>query len=161
MTTSYYRNADAAILVYSINDCESLYELQSWSREVMRHTDAVRLLVGNKCDLHDERQISQDIAINFALLENIEITIECSAKEDDNVDFLFYVLAKKLIATTLKNNGNVSPSRRSMLQYPTTESTMSNLFASPSHGGAKKDENLRLSRTEKKQNIFQRFCLLL
>jgi len=161
LATSYYRNADAAILVYGINDSETIYELQTWSNELNNNdSDLVKFLVGNKNDLIDEREVSQEIAINFALLENIDLAIECSAKIDDNINYLFYTLAKRLLPQSMDEE---LPRKENMLRYQSASESMQNLFVKgtpvKAHNEKKDTNELYLKKAEK--NIFQKFCSLL
>lgn len=98
LTTSYYRNADAAVLVYGINDIESFYELENWYQEVSNVEEGIlKVLVGNKNDVEEERVVSQDMAVNFSVLQDIDLAIECSAKLDDNIRYIFHSVANKLV----------------------------------------------------------------
>lgn len=48
----YYRNADAAVLVYDITDSESFSSLQSWYQELQKNVpNCIIILAGNKLDL--------------------------------------------------------------------------------------------------------------
>ncbi|XP_012563173.1 ras-related protein Rab-8B [Hydra vulgaris] len=142
LTTSYYRNADGAILVYSLENANSLFELQSWSQEVCSHGDMIRILVGNKNDLVDERVISEDMALNFALLENIELVVECSAKRDDNVEYLFRTIAKKMLNKKLEKDNTILKSNAFKISGSKTTSTL----------------NPRLKANTKP--LFKRFCII-
>ncbi len=49
----YYKDAKIAILVYDVNDRQSLSHLQSWGEDLMNHSskDIILAVVGNKIDL--------------------------------------------------------------------------------------------------------------
>ena len=58
---NYYRAAQAAILVYDVTRRESFDHLENWVDLLSLHvsiTDIVILLIGNKTDLEQERQVS-------------------------------------------------------------------------------------------------------
>lgn len=57
------------------------------------------VLVGNKVDLEDQRQVSQDEA--FALCQRLNLLqyFETSASQNQNVDLLFYTVALKAYET--------------------------------------------------------------
>ncbi|XP_057313939.1 ras-related protein Rab-30-like [Hydractinia symbiolongicarpus] len=159
IATSYYRNADAAILVYGIDCLESLYDLQSWATEVNYHGNMLKILVGNKTDLEEERKTSQNMAIDFAMLQNIDLAIECSAKVDDNIDYLFHTMAKKLLVkhTTLYGHPKKGVNTNSeILKYNGVSKSMENLFQSPQQ---KQDgERIDPSGTVPKRSLFVRLC---
>lgn len=160
LTTSYFRNADAAILVYSITQSESLYELEDWCKEITNHGDMLRILVGNKNDLNEHREISQDLAVNFAMLENIDLAIETSAKNDENINYLFYTVAEKLVNgveyESFRQEHPYSTSK-DMLKYSSTSKSMEKLFQSP-----RSHSSFYLSRkTTFKKNVFQKFCVII
>lgn len=62
MIRSFYRNAAAVLLVYSVVAKESLNKLNGWLREVREnaHQDIIVVLVGNKCDMEDMRKLKYD-----------------------------------------------------------------------------------------------------
>lgn len=54
----YYRNADAAVLVYDITDPESFSSLQTWYQELQKNvSDCIIFLCGNKIDLSGDRKV--------------------------------------------------------------------------------------------------------
>lgn len=53
LITSVFRNVDAVVFVYDVNNIETLMALDSWVEEVEEHgvgLDLPRVLVGNKLD---------------------------------------------------------------------------------------------------------------
>ncbi|MCQ2821180.1 MAG: GTP-binding protein [archaeon] len=68
---SWLRQADGIILVFAIDDKESFEQLNDKYERILKNEkiDEVKypiVLVGNKCDLEDSRQVSQDDAKKFA-----------------------------------------------------------------------------------------------
>lgn len=114
ITQSYYRSADAIVLVYDIGCAATFRNLPEWLQEVERYAgkDVHRILIGNKSDRQD-REITADLGKQFAA-ENAMPFLETSAKTSDNIDQLFLQLAKTLREShsdkKLKSNygGNVS-----------------------------------------------------
>ena len=62
------------------------------------------MLVGNKKDLNEQRQIDFDMAKEIGCACDI-VTMETSAKDDENVDVLFDSIAMEL-SQRLKNTDN-------------------------------------------------------
>ena len=60
ITSSYYKGAHGIIVTYDITDRESFTAVQTWMGEVEKHAqdNISRILVGNKCDLEDQRAVS-------------------------------------------------------------------------------------------------------
>ena len=59
ITTSYYRSADAIMLVFDLTDEQSFANVELWMEDVrlysQRHVEVV--LIGNKCDLAEDRRL--------------------------------------------------------------------------------------------------------
>ncbi|CAM8978950.1 unnamed protein product [Rhodiola kirilowii] len=94
ITSSYYRGAHGIIIVYDVTDEESFKNVKQWLNEIHRYaSDNVnKLLVGNKCDLTDNRAISYETAKAFA--DEIGIPfLETSAKDAINVEQAFMAMS--------------------------------------------------------------------
>ena len=96
ITQSYYRSADAIVLVYDIGSATSFRNLSEWLQEVERYAgnSVHRILIGNKSDRTD-REIASEHGRQFAQ-ENGMPFLETSAKNSSNIDELFLQLAKTL-----------------------------------------------------------------
>ena len=59
ITTAYYRGAMGFLLMYDIANQESFAAVQDWSTQIKTYSwdNAQVILVGNKCDLEDERVV--------------------------------------------------------------------------------------------------------
>ena len=99
LTSQYYRNADAAIVVFDLTSRKSFEEVRDhWIkafRKVVGSTTYITL-VGNKCDLLEERQVDRDMFKEVASLYCIH-PWETSAKDATNVQKLFKTMASELI----------------------------------------------------------------
>lgn len=97
ITQSYYHHADALVVVYDVTSYESFKCLPHWIQEIERYAKSkvIAVLVGNKTDLDEERQVSVNSGMSFATTHNMRL-LETSAKEDDNVDLLFLDIAEEL-----------------------------------------------------------------
>ena len=70
----------------------------------------LRVIVGNKKDLEDKRQVSEEIAKSFAEKNGIKL-MEVSAKKNINIEQLFLDFVKCLLEKHLKSiNDNPSMS---------------------------------------------------
>ena len=62
ITASYYKGASGVMIVYDITDKESFNNLNTWLIEIEKNApnNVYKILVGNKNDLEDQRQVSTD-----------------------------------------------------------------------------------------------------
>ncbi|XP_039002098.1 ras-related protein RABD2a-like [Hibiscus syriacus] len=90
ITSSYYSGAHGIIIVYDVTDQESFNNVKQWLNEIDRYAnDSVnKLLVGNKCDLTENKVASYQTAKEFADEVGIAF-METSAKDSTNVEQAF------------------------------------------------------------------------
>ena len=103
MTSAYYRGAVGAMLVYDITKQQSFDHVQRWLDELRAHADAniVIMLIGNKSDLGNLRQVETDTAKEFAQKEGLSF-LETSAMESTNVETAFYTVLSEIYKTVSK-----------------------------------------------------------
>ncbi|XP_029626919.1 ras-related protein Rab-6A isoform X1 [Salmo trutta] len=94
---SYIRDSAAAVVVYDIANLNSFQQTSKWIDDVRteRGSDVIIMLVGNKTDLADKRQVSVETAERKARELNV-MYIETSAKAGYNVKQLFRRVAAAL-----------------------------------------------------------------
>lgn len=90
ITSAYYRGAVGALLVYDISKVGTFENVERWLRELREHADKeiVVMLVGNKADLAELRQVQAEVATEFARGSEVSF-IETSALEGENVEAAF------------------------------------------------------------------------
>ena len=68
ITTSYYRGCNGAMIVYDITNKESFKNIEKWLSELKNLADqnVTIFLLGNKSDLIDRREVSEEEAHNKA-----------------------------------------------------------------------------------------------
>ncbi|CAD5221646.1 unnamed protein product [Bursaphelenchus xylophilus] len=101
ITSSYYRDADALLLVYDITNRSSFDNIRNWLTQVQEYAkETVQMtLVGNKVDLTSQRKVKYEEAKQLANAYNIPY-IETSAKTGQNVKETFDSLARRLIVAS-------------------------------------------------------------
>merc|ERR1712003_294967 len=94
---SYIRDSTVAVVVYDVANVNSFQQTSKWIDDVRaeRGNDVIIMLVGNKTDLSDKRQVSIDEGERKAQDLNV-MFIETSAKTGYNVKQLFRRVAAAL-----------------------------------------------------------------
>ena len=91
MTSTYYNKAQGIILIYDCTDKNTFNNISNWIDQITNHTnpdDIVILLVSNKIDLLDEREVTEEMGMQLA--EDHELKyFEASAKTGINVDVIY------------------------------------------------------------------------
>ncbi|KAJ1422535.1 Rab6, rab family GTPase [Ochromonadaceae sp. CCMP2298] len=94
---SYIRDSSVAVVVYDITNRASFLNTSKWIEDVRneRGNDVIIILVGNKTDLSEKRQVSVEEGEDRASKEGC-MFIESSAKAGFNIKALFRKLATAL-----------------------------------------------------------------
>ena len=123
ITRTYYKGAIGALLVYDITRKETFIHVTKWLEEVRNNSSKTItvILIGNKKDLEDKRQVSYEEGEAFAK-ENGLMFLETSAKTAYNVVESFNLSAECILNNIQKNgidptvnsnvklnNNNISP----------------------------------------------------
>ncbi|XP_026106808.1 ras-related protein Rab-8A-like [Carassius auratus] len=87
------------MLVYDITNEKSFDNIKNWIRNIEEHAsaDVEKMILGNKCDINEKRQVSKDRGENLALEYSIKF-METSAKANINVENAFLTLARDIKA---------------------------------------------------------------
>ncbi|VDN53161.1 unnamed protein product [Dracunculus medinensis] len=98
MRDLYMKNGQGFVLVYSITAQSTFNDLMDLREQILRVKDAEEvpmILVGNKCDLEDERVVGKDQGHNLARSFNSAF-LETSAKAKINVNEVFFDLVRQI-----------------------------------------------------------------
>ena len=101
---SYYKGANGILVVYDITNRESFEHLNSWLIEIEKNgnKNVYKLLIGNKSDLEDQRNIKKEEGQEFAGINGMEF-FETSAKTAYKVQEAFELLTKDIIRIVSKD----------------------------------------------------------
>ncbi|KAJ1347618.1 DNA-binding transcription factor rap1 [Parelaphostrongylus tenuis] len=98
MRDLYMKNGQGFVLVYSITAQSTFNDLIDLREQILRVKDSDEvpmILVGNKCDLEDERVVGKDQGQNLARQFG-STYLETSAKSKINVNEIFYDLIRQI-----------------------------------------------------------------
>nr|CAB3265385.1 ras-related protein RABA2b-like [Phallusia mammillata] len=102
LTSSYYREAAAALVVYDITKVRSFENASRWIKDLRSYSGCdVTMLVGNKLDLRHQRSIPSAEGIKLAK-EQGAMFIETSAKDSTHVRKAFHRLVEQASDTLAK-----------------------------------------------------------
>ena len=97
ITSMYYKGAKGALIVFDLSSKTTFVNAEKWYNEIKKATDpSINLiLVGNKSDLKDKRQVNTEDAENKAKEMGIAY-METSALNAENVDKAFSWLIEEI-----------------------------------------------------------------
>lgn len=94
----YLQGSDGAIIIYDITRQKTFKNLDKWITNVKKYAGNIPyLLVGNKNDLEEDRNVTFNDAENFAKQLNDVPVLETSAKTGELVNKMFEKIAEKIV----------------------------------------------------------------
>ena len=101
---AYYKNSVCACIVYDITNRTSFQSIQSWIDDCTKQTakSILLVLIGNKNDLKDMREVTFEEGENFAKSHDM-IFLETSAKTGNNISSIFEKSVEKIDKNILEN----------------------------------------------------------
>jgi len=123
----YYRGSHGVILMYTINEDSTFKRIPQWIEDLSHYIsdDCRLLLIGNKSDLEDERQVSTEEALQLAREKGIAF-LETSAINGSNcskaIQLLLqeiHTLEEKKTIPEIKKSSPVSKQEEKISQSPT------------------------------------------
>lgn len=103
--------------MYDITNERSFENIKNWIRNIEEHaaSDVERMIIGNKCDIEERREVSRDRGEQLAIEYGTKF-LETSAKANLNIDEAFFTLARdiksKMEQNEMRAGGSVSNTGR-------------------------------------------------
>tara|TARA_B110000879_G_C11101091_1_gene483241 strand:+ start:704 stop:1300 length:597 start_codon:yes stop_codon:yes gene_type:complete len=96
----YFRNLDGAMIIYDITNRNSYDSIEKWIDKInfFNKSELPIIIVGTKTDLEKHRMIHKHEVTNLSKKYDY-ITMECSAKDNDNVDETFDAIIDRILKT--------------------------------------------------------------
>ena len=104
ITRGYYKSSVCALVVYDISNKESFNNISTWIEDCKNQSPKTIffVLVGNKSDLEDKRQVSTEEGQELAEKYGIPF-YETSAKTGANINEIFYNSAEEIVKKIEQN----------------------------------------------------------
>ena len=118
INNTFLKSSDIILLVYDITNIESFIELYNWNELLTNKENILKCVIGNKNDLIEKREISQEDGKNFA--NKIEaLFFETNAKDYINICEIFtkIVTEYSLLYEKKKKKKSVSNSSSNSDKY--------------------------------------------
>uniref|UniRef100_A0A8C6SPN9 Ras-related protein Rab-19 n=1 Tax=Neogobius melanostomus TaxID=47308 RepID=A0A8C6SPN9_9GOBI len=163
ITQSYYRSAHAALIAYDITRRSTFDSVQHWIKEVelCGATNVVMALIGNKCDLEEERQVQFQEACALAKDKGLLAALETSAKESQNVEEAFMMMARELMSRNGLNvqQGDLTSVPHSLLCTNSKPIDIGSSFSTQEKNHAAEIQTQRVDlREEEMKDFLKGFC---
>lgn len=129
---NFFRNSSLALMVYSIDSKDSFNNLNFWLKDIKTQSspDVKIFLIGNKSDLEQNREVTQQMGEQMKTEQNFDLFMETSAKTGFNAEKVFIEAAKVLYQDYLSYKERSSRTS-SMLSIPLSYSGNKNEVSLP------------------------------
>ena len=144
LVTNFYRNSSVAFMVYAINDRNSFEHIDNWLKEIKYNSspDTKIFLIGNKCDLINERKVTYEEGLNYSNNYEFNGFYEVSAKTGEKTEEIMIKASKALyddyadyLSDKVKNKNNDLVSDDRSTGKISVSSSRSGRDQSESHSG--------------------------
>ena len=146
IVNAYYKNLCGAVFLFDLTNLNTFQSVEKWHNDLFEKIDESSrayfpiILVGNKADLVSKRQVSKEKCLELANKLGC-IYIECSVKDNFNIDKIFSDLIEELVLKI--NNEIITPNSSNGI----------NIFHKQHEieFNGKEDDNVDLESTDKKK----------
>ena len=105
ITKSFFQSTNGIIFVYDITCRKSFHNVKDWIKdsEMNANSGFEKILIGNKIDLKDKREVPFDDLKEYGIKKKIEV-METSAKERVNIDEAFQKITDLILNNKNEND---------------------------------------------------------
>ena len=106
---NYYKGANGIFLMFDLTSRKSFENIEGWTRNIEQHAgkDITKVLIGTKCDLHENREIFEDELTSYIKRTKFKY-FETSAKEfigiEEPVDYIIDAIYKQRFGRHLNDS---------------------------------------------------------
>ena len=120
LTQNFFKNAEGVMVVYDITKVDSFDNLKFWINSIKQNMENKNIIIpviiiGNKVDMEDMREISNENAENFAKENNYKY-FETSAKTGEGIDNAVRELVNQVLNHSNNNLDEQKESRKNSIQ---------------------------------------------
>jgi len=121
ITASFYRGVIGVILMYDVSNEESFSNIAGWLSDIHRlaNENVEVVVVGNKCDIVSEKQVTYTCGENFAQNNGLRF-FETSGKESINIEDPFSCVAELVLSRNHASKSKHAPPRRASSSLETS-----------------------------------------
>ena len=131
LAKSYFKNVDAVLFIFAINDKDSFDNIINWInffKDNHNGKEGIPMyLIGNKSD--QEREVQKDVIDDFISKNNYKY-FETSAKENTGIDELFQELSEDLYKILIETGGNKSQNTQTLNKFKGNKKNKHNCICS-------------------------------
>ena len=110
ITPSLFKQCQGFVLVYDITKIDTFNRIQFWIDQIRQKVNKeaiTMILIGNKCDLEDEREVFEQMVDSISKVYDMKF-FETSAYTNINVNESFMYLTNKLVMMAEGIKGDVA-----------------------------------------------------
>jgi len=118
VTSSYYKGSNGVFVLYDTTKMDTFKNTDDWIGDVFSYCNKIPsvILVGTKSDLTSLKAISSN-DVKLKCEKYKILSIETSAKTDENINEAFYELLQDIHMKTVISNGHDSQSNRNIYNF--------------------------------------------
>jgi small GTP-binding protein len=118
LSSMFYRDADAGIVVFDVTDHASFTKCKEWISELRdaRGQSIAVIVAGNKNDLTNGRHVTLEMIGSLSKQIDAEV-FEISAKTGENIEFMFNSLVKAIAKRSSMGMNRITAQRPKKLDF--------------------------------------------
>jgi small GTP-binding protein len=109
---NFYRDAQAALVVFDVTCQKSFQKIHEWIDELAATMPEsfIVIVIGNKVDLTEERLVTRESALEYCNANDVSY-LETSAKTGHGITTAFQMVCEKFLEQEMPKSGQFTPNR--------------------------------------------------